>query len=152
MMTRWLAGFAIFALGFGCAQVMKVTAAGAEDGMLDEELQVLEHPDRLEFVNSGLYRYLLVVQPKAGATVSMPDLSSAMGSVSVDKDGLDGVTVLKFQPFGKISPDQDIPEWECNPGFEDCVGPEPIMPPRPPKKIIELDPASFANPDAFPRP
>lgn len=150
-MTRWLAGFAIFALGFGCAQVMKVTPAGAQDGMLDEDLQVIEHPDRLELVNKGLYRYLLVVQPKAGATVSMPDLSSAMGSVSIDKDGVEGVTVLKLQPLGKISPG-DLEDPGCNPGIEDCVGPEPILPPRPPKKTIELDPRSFADPDAFPRP
>src|SRR5687767_6141254 len=116
MMTRWLAGFAIFALGFGCAQVMKVTPAGAEDGMLDEGLQVIEHPDRFEFVNSGLYRYLLVVQPKADAKVSMPDLSSAMGSVSVDKDGVEGVTVLKLQPLGKVSPG-DLTDPGCNPGI-----------------------------------
>jgi len=151
MTTRWLAGFALFALGFGCAQMMKVTPAGAEDGTLDEGLRLIEHPGRFELVNSGLYRYLLVVQPKAGATVSRPNLSSAMGSVSVDKDGLEGVTVLKFQSVGKISPD-DNPLWDCMPGIEDCVGPEPLLPPRPPKYLIELDPSKFAKPDAFPRP
>lgn len=151
MTTRWLAGLTLFALGFGCGQMMKVTPAGAEDEMLDEDLQVIEHPDKLEFINTGLYRYLLVVQPKAGATVSMPDLNSAMGSVSVEKDGVDGVTVLKFQSLGKISPG-DLPDPDCLPGIEDCVGPEPLLPPRPPKRLIELDPSDFAKRDAFPDP
>ena len=152
MTTRRLAGFAIFALGFGCAQVMKVAPAGADDGMLDEGLQVIEHADKFELINTGLYRYLLVVQPKEGATVSMPYLSAVTGQVSVAKKDVEGVTVLKLQPVGKISPDQDIPEWECHPGLEDCVGPEPILPPRPPKYEIELGPSSFTDPDAFPRP
>lgn len=150
MTTRWLAGLALFALGFGCAQVMRVPPAGAEDGVLDEGLRLIDHPNRFELVNSGLHRYVLVVQSKAGATVSLPDLSSAMGSVSVDKDGLEGVTVLKVQSLGKISPDEN--PLDCLPGIEDCVGPEPLLPPRPPKHLIELDPSKFANPDDFPRP
>lgn len=149
MTTRWLAGFLIFALGFGCAQVMKVTPAGAEDGMLDEGLQVIEHPHKFELINTGLYRYLLIVQPKAGATASMPDISAVTGTVSVAKKNLEGVTVLKLQPLGKIGPEED---WGCHPGLEDCVGPEPILPPRPPKYEIELGPSSFTDPDAFPRP
>jgi hypothetical protein len=151
MMTRWLAGFAIFALGFGCAQVMKVAPAGAEDGMLDEGLQVIEHADKFELINTGLYRYLLVVQPKTGAPVTMPDISAVTGTVSVDKKGVEGVTVIRLQPLGKITPG-DLHDWGCNPGIEDCVGPEPILPPRPPKYEIELGPSSFTDPDAFPRP
>ena len=150
MKTRWLAGFAIFALGFACAQVIKVNPAGAGDGMLDEGLQVIEHSDKFELNNTGLYRYLLVVQPKAGATVSMPDLSSAMGSVSVAKDGLESVTVLKIQPLGKLTP--GVLDAGCMPGIEDCVGPQPLLPPRPPRYEIELGPPSFADPDAFRRP
>lgn len=150
MTTRWLAGLAIFALGFGCAQVMKVTTAGAQDDMLDEGLRYIEHPDKLELINTGDYRYLLVVQPKAGATVSLPDISAVTGSVSVDKGGVESVTVIRLQPVGKLGPG-GLWEAGCMPGIEDCVGPEPILPPRPPKYDIELDPV-FTDPDAFPRP
>lgn len=140
-MTRWLAGLAIFALGFGCAQVMRVTPADAADD-LGEGLQILDHDDSFELVNTGLYRYLLVVQPKAGATVSLPDISSATESVSVPKDGVDSVTVIRLVPVKDVGVRQP-PQRDCKPGIEDCVGPEPILPPRPPKKVIELDPSSI---------
>ena len=151
MKTRWLAGFALFALGFACAQVIKVSPAGAGDGMLDEGLQFIEHPDRFELINTGLYRYLLVVQPKAGTPATIPDIIAATGTVSINKQGVEGVTAIRLQPLGKISPG-DLQDWGCNPGIEDCVGPEPILPPRPPKYEIELGPTSFTDPDAYRRP
>ena len=140
MTKRWLAGLAIFALGFGSAHVMRVATADAGGGgMMDEGLFFVEHPDRFEVVNTGTHDFLLIVDRKAGTGIIEPETASATGSASVFKEGLNKLIVARIQSIGELKLVQP-PFRECRPDFQDCFGPDPILPPRPPRKSIFLGP------------
>lgn len=137
MKTRWLAGVAIFALGFGCAQVMKTTTADASGGtVVDEGLNVIDHEDRFELVNTGEARYLVIVAQKDGLPVADPQIEAMEGSLTVPKDGLVEARIARIQYLGVLT-NARPPYRECNPSIEDCVEPwEPLPSPRPPKPFI----------------
>lgn len=135
MRNRWLAGVAIFALGFGCAQMMKVTTADAAGGgMMDEGLQFIEHPNSFELINTGDERYLVIVGNKVPAL--NPQIQWVERSLVIPKDGLIEARVSKIQDLGILT--NTVPPFrECFPRFEDCVEPwEPLPRPRPPQPII----------------
>lgn len=135
MKTRWLAGMALFALGFGTAQWMKITPADAADGgMIDEGLHLFESEDGFELVNSGDGRYLVVVHEKDGA--DDPQLEWAEGSLFIAKDGLVEAQISRVRDLGALR--SSVPPYrECTPAIEDCFEPlEPIVFPRPPKPFL----------------
>lgn len=139
MKTHWLAGVALFTLGFACAHVIRVDTAGAAgDGMLDEGLQLIEHDDALELVDSGNHRFLLLVTRKLGATVAEPEITYASGSAKVTKEALESLTVVRLVARAELSP--TLGQRECRPDFEDCVEPDPLPAPRPPRPMIFLKP------------
>lgn len=142
MKNRWLAGAALFALGFACAHLTKVGTADAADtagdAMLDEGLQIIEHDDTLELVDSGNHRYLLLVTRKLGADVPEPEIAYASGSAKVSKEALESLTVVRLVARAELSPTLD--QRECRPDFEDCVEPDPLPFPRPPRPMIFLKP------------
>jgi hypothetical protein len=135
MKNRWLAGVAIFALGFGCSQMMEMSTADAtEGGMLDEGLNLVEHPNSFELINTGDARYLVIVGNKAPAID--PQIQWVEGSLVIPKLGLIEARVSKLQDLGIIT-NHNPPYRECNPSFEDCVEPwEPLPRPRPPQPFI----------------
>jgi hypothetical protein len=139
MKTRWLAGVAIFALGFGCAQMMKITAANAADtaggGMVDEGLHFIEHPNSFEFINTGDKRYLVIVGNKVPALD--PQIKWVEGSLVIPKDSLIEARISRLQDLGIVTNGRNPPFRECYPGFEDCVEPwEPLPRPRPPQPFV----------------
>ena len=143
MTTRWLAGVAIFALGFGCAQMMKVTTADASDDLVvDETLQIVDHDDRFELINTGGENYLVIVERKLGTPAPDPQIEWAQGSLTIFKDGLGEARIAKVQGLGILA-NRNPPYRDCNPIYEDCVEPrDPIIFPKPPKPFL-LQP----NPD-----
>lgn len=135
MKTRWLAGLALFALGFGTAQWMKITPADASDGgMIDEGLHLFERDNGFELVNSGDGRYLVVVHEKYG--VDDPQLEWVEGTLFIPRNGLIEAQVSKVRDLGTVR--NTVPPYrECNPAIEDCFEPdEPIVFPRPPKPFM----------------
>lgn len=133
MRNRWLAGLAIFALGFGCAQIMKVTAAhAAEDEMPYEGFQIIDHGDHYELINTGDRRVLAMVEYKEGMPAPAPEIKAVEGSLTVLKHGLSKVRLARLE-------DLELSERECNPVFEDCVEPgDPFPGPGPgprPKRV-----------------
>lgn len=139
MKTRWLAGLALFALGFACAHVMRIdTADAALEATLDEGLSYVEHEDVFELIDSGSHRYLLLVTRKEDASVSEPEVTYASGSVKVTKESLESLTVVRLVARAELAPAHD--QRECAPDFEDCVEPDPLPAPRPPRPMIFLKP------------
>lgn len=137
MKNRWLAGVAIFALGFGCAQLMRVaTADAADNAVVDETLHIVDHGDRFELVNTGGENYLIVVERKQGTPAPDPQLQWAQGSLTIFKDGLGEARVAKVHGLGILS-NHNPPYRDCNPSVEDCVEPrDPIIFPKPPKPFL----------------
>lgn len=135
MKMRWLAGLTLFALGFGCAQMMKITPAEAEDGIVEEGLRFLENPSAFELTNTGSKHYLVVVDRDADAQVDEPQAISKTGSVTISKEGLKALTLIELRAVAQLIPGN--PEArECNPEFEDCPSPEPLPEPRPPRMVF----------------
>ena len=135
MKTRWLAGVVLFALGFGSAQMMKVSAADAAGGMVDEGLNLVEHADRFELINMGSARYLAIVARKEGMTVD-PQIEAVEGSLIIRKDGLEEARIAKIEYLGILTNNKP-PYRDCHPAIEDCVEPwEPLPIPRPPKPFL----------------
>src|SRR5215204_3022353 len=98
MRNRWLAGLAIFALGFGCAQMMKVTAANAaEDEMPDDGFQIVDHGNRFELINTGDTRVLAMVEYKEGMPAPEPEIGAVEGSLTVMKYGLSKVRLARLE-------------------------------------------------------
>ncbi len=135
MKSRWLAGVAIFVLGFGCAQMVKITTAGAaEGGMIDEGLNLIEHPNSFELINTGDARYLVIIGNKTPAID--PQIQWVEGSLVIPKLGLNEARISRVQDLGIIT-NNNPPYRDCQPKFEDCVEPwEPLPRPRPPKPIL----------------
>lgn len=124
MRNRWLAGLALFALGFGSAQVMKVTAAHAQDEMPDG-FQIVDHGNRYELINTGDRRVLAMVEYKEGMPAPAPEIGAVERSLTVMKYGLSKVRLAWLE-------DLELSERECNPVFEDCVEPgDPFPSPGP---------------------
>lgn len=122
MTSRWLAGLAIFALGFGCAQMMKVTAAdAADDEVPDQGFQFVDHGDSYEFINTGDKRLLITVEYKEGMPLPEPEIGAVEGSLIILKDGLSQLRLTRLE-------DLELSERECNPIYEDCVEPDVPLP------------------------
>jgi hypothetical protein len=137
MTSRWLAGLAIFALGFGCAQMMKVTAANAaDDGMPDEEFRFVDHGDSYELINTGTKRLLIMVELKEGVPLPEPQIEAMEGSAIIMKEGLAYARIASLEEL-------DLSERECNPIYEDCVEPEAPFPSPGPRPRME---AYFVHP------
>lgn len=135
MMTRWFAGLTLFALGFGCAHMVKVTTAdAAEDGVVEEGLQFVETQTAFELTNTGKKHYLIVIDRSEQADIAEPQATSASGNVAISKDGLKKLTLIELRALGQLTPG-DPKARECNPEFEDCPSPEPLPPPRPPRMV-----------------
>ena len=147
MTNRWLAGVAIFALGFGCAQMMRVTTADADDdAVVDENLHIVDHGDRFELVNTGGEHYLVIVERKLGTPAPDPQIQWAKSSLTIFKSGLGEARIAKVSGLGILS-NNNPPFRDCHPSVEDCVEPrDPLIFPKPPKPVI-LEP----NPDYDPR-
>ena len=123
MRNRWLTGLAIFALGFGCAQMMKVTEANAQDET--DGFQIVDHGNRYELINTGDIRVLAMVEYKEGMPAPEPEIGAVEGSLTVMKYGLSKVRLARLE-------DLELSERECNPVFEDCVEPgDPFPSPGP---------------------
>ena len=149
MTTRWLAGVAIFALGFGCAQMMKVTAAdAADDVVVDDQLQIVDRGDRFELINTGGDYYLVLVERKHGMPAPDPQIEWVKGSLNVFKYGLGEARIAKVNGLGILS-NNNPPYRDCHPAVEDCVEPrDPLIFPKPPKPtIIEPKPDYEPMPD-----
>ena len=97
MRNRWLAGLTLFALGFACAEIMKVTAANAQDEMPDGSFQILDHGDRYELINTGDRRVLAMVEYKEGMPAPAPELKAVEGSLTVLKYGLSKVRLARLE-------------------------------------------------------
>lgn len=136
MRIHWLAGLTLFALGFGCAQVMRVTTAGAaEDGVVEEGLRFVETPSAFDLTNTGTKHYLIVIDRDENADVDEPQAKSESGSTAISKKGLKNLTLIELRALGQLTPG-DPKARECNPEFEDCPSPEPLPPPRPPRMVF----------------
>lgn len=137
MKTRWLAGVAIFALGFGCAQVMKITTAGADDGaLIDDGLSFIDNGNSFELINTGDDRYLVLVQHKDEIPAPDPKIEQVEGSLTISKEGLIEARISRIQDLGILALTMP-PYRDCHPGIEDCVEPwKPLPGPRPPKPFI----------------
>lgn len=138
MKNRWLAGVTLFALGFGCSQMLKMTAANATaaaaGGLIDEGLDLIEHPTKFELVNTGTARYLIIVGTRTPAID--PQIQWVEGSFVIPKDGLTEARISKIQDLGIIT-NHNPPYRDCRPSFEDCVEPwEPLPRPRPPQPVV----------------
>jgi len=130
MTSRWFAGLTIFALGFGCAQMMRVTAANAAE---DDGFRIVDHGNRYEITNTGDRRMLALVEYKEGMPApEQPEIGAVEGSLTVMKYGLSKVRLARLE-------DMELSERECNPIFEDCVEPgAPFPSPGPgprPKRV-----------------
>lgn len=136
MKTRWLAGVALFALGFGSSQMMKISVADAAGGaMVDEGLSFVERDDSFELINTGSARYLVIVARKEGM-VADPQMEAVEGSLTILKAGLEEARIAKVQYLGALT-NAKPPYRDCNPSVEDCVEPwEPLPTPRPPKPFM----------------
>lgn len=133
MTSRWLAGLAIFALGFGCAQMMKVTVANAQDEMPDEGFHVVDHGNSYEFINTGNERLLITIEYDEGMPLPKPEIGAVEGSLVIMKEGLSQVRLAKLE-------DLELSERECNPIYEDCVEPEaPLPKPGPRPKHLQVN-------------
>ena len=142
MAKRWLAGVALFVLGFGSAQVMHVATADAQDTEMDEGAELIDHGDEYEIVNTGPYAYLIEVNLKPGFGEDEPVITHKTGSAVISKDGLDDLSIFRISTVGKVVPTVHPPFRICDPpmDFEDCPLPRPQPPPPGPIYFVEPDP------------
>jgi hypothetical protein len=137
---RWFAGVAIFALGFGCAQVM--TKADAQDTEMEDGLHFSDTGDSYIVTNTGEFGYLAVVNRSSGTQVLEPLFASKQETAEFSKQDLIDITIHRISTVGKLVPTQHPPFSVCDPpqDFVDCPlpRPEPFPPPR--MMIIEPKP------------
>lgn len=132
MSRRWLAGAVLFALGFGCAKLVTLPAAGAApaEGVVDGTLEFVDGVDdfKLIYPPGGEAEYLVVVERKAelGSTAD-PQISYDTGSAVISKQDLVNLTVFRVESLLK---------WEGNVEFCDPGGPVQCTLPPPPRPPI----------------
>jgi hypothetical protein len=131
MLRRWLAGFVVFFLGFGCAQLVRLpaAAAAASDGTVDGTLEYSDTGDLKLFNPPGRTEYLAISTRKAAAgTAASPQLSYDTGTAAFAKQDTDSVMVYRLEPLILWKPSSAI--GFCNPsGPVLCIVPPPPPPP-----------------------
>jgi hypothetical protein len=140
MTQRWLAGIAIFALGFGCAQVMQVTTADAQDTEMEDGLQYSDTGESYVVTNTGEFAYLAVVHRTSGTQVLEPSFGSKSETAEFSKQDLVDITIHRITPVGKLVPTEQPQFTLCDPpqDFEDCPYPRPE--PFPPPRMMVIEP------------
>ncbi|HEX5716687.1 MAG TPA: hypothetical protein VF179_11060 [Thermoanaerobaculia bacterium] len=116
MKARWLAGAVLFALGFGCAFLVRLPAADAANAanaantadVPAKEVAIegtpLKYVDGQDFrvkVPAGVKtEYLIAVARKPGAGVTLePQISAKTGEAVFSKKGLQTLTVFEVKPL-----------------------------------------------------
>ncbi|HYN21856.1 MAG TPA: hypothetical protein VE078_12915 [Thermoanaerobaculia bacterium] len=138
-MKRWLAGIAIFALGFGCANIMQVTTADAQDTEMEDGLHYSDTGGSYVVTNTGEFAYLAVVHRNSGTQVSEPLFGSKAETAEFSKQDLVDVTIHRITPVGRLVPTEQPQFVLCDPpqDFVDCPVPRPLPFPPPPMMFIE---------------
>lgn len=130
MLSRWFAGFMVFALGFGCSELMKVAPAGAsQGGEVESGLEYYDNGDEYELINTGNKGYLLAIYRKPGTPAVEPLFGSKSGTAVISKEDLDGVNIFRLVPVAALDPAAQPGFRWCMPGPTDCPIPDPEPPP-----------------------
>jgi hypothetical protein len=142
MAKSWLAGVALFAFGFGCAQVMHVATADAQDTEMEEGFQYVDHGDKYELINTSGNAYMVRVKRKPGFAGFEPQVKLEAASAMISKDGLEDLSIFRITTVGKLVASVHPPFRICDPpqNFVDCPLPRPDPPPPEPMVLIEPDP------------
>ena len=130
MSKRWLSGFLIFALGFGCAFLVTTATAqeALEEGEVEEGLDYVNAPEKFKLVNWGDQGYVVMVTRKPGIPQAEPPVSYRTGVITISKNGLDTLTIYRLVPVTQL----DGVLRPCDQAFWDCPWRSPIPPPPPP--------------------
>lgn len=145
MPKQWLAGIAIFALGFGCAQVMQVTTADAQDTELEDGLQYFDTGESYVVTNSSEFAYLAVVRRDSDAQVLETFFGSKAETAEFSKQDLVDITLHRITPVGRLAPTQQPQVVLCDPpeDFVDCPYPRPR--PFPPPEMMFIEPKGMPD-------
>jgi hypothetical protein len=141
MSQRWLSGFLIFALGFGCASLVTVATAQEvpeERGELEEGLDYVNTENEVRLVNSGKDVYVVMVQRSPGTSPAEAPVSYRKGVTTVPRSGLTSLKIYRLVAISELEEDF----WRPCLGA-DCTWIGPLPPPPPPTVPPELKATFF---------
>ena len=142
MAKRWLAGFLIFASGFGCASLVSVATAreNLSAGTLEEGLSYVNTERDVTLINNGKSVYVTIIKRLPGTEPVDPPVSYNGGVSSFPTVGMDRAILYRLTEVAVL---QDEMWRPCNMGDCSWQGPVPPQPDPLPGKLA----AKFLSPE-----